>query len=404
MKLYGQETAKSLLNFPPFSLVNYEFIKSIILIKKAATIANYELSVLPEKKFKAIVGSCNLLLSGKHKDQFITDSMQGGAGTSINMNANEVIANLASSSKEKVHPLDDVNKSQSTNDVLPTALRITLLNLYDDLEVTLNKLAITFGSKAKSFKGIKKVGRTHLQDAVEIALSDEWAAYSKFSKRSAKRIHEAKAELLITNLGGTAIGTKVGTPKGYVKLVHKHLSKLTGYKLTPSGDLVDATQNIDAFIVAQHALTTLAGGLSKIASDLRLLGSGPKAGIGELKLPEVQKGSTIMPGKVNPVILEYVNQVAFDILGKTHTIEIIQISGQLELNVYFPLLAKNLIESTILLANAVDAFTKYASKIEVDKIHCEELFQKSIISGVDRAIKVGYEKSEKEVKSKLNQK
>lgn len=398
MKLYGQETIKALQNFPPFSLVDYRFINSIILVKKAAAMANYDSGLLAKNKLKAIIKACDLLLSGKYKDQFVTDSMQGGAGTSINMNVNEVITGL---SGYKIHPLDDVNKSQSTNDVLPTALRITLLGLLDELESGFNSLAKVFNKKAKSFKGVKKVGRTHLQDAVAINLSDEWMAYSAFTLRGVKRIQEIKKQLSITNLGGTAIGTGVGTPKGYSKLVHKHLSQLTGYKLTPSDDLVDATQNIDSFVAAEHTLATLSGGLSKIASDLRMLGSGPKAGIAELKLPEIQKGSTIMPGKVNPVILEYVNQVAFDILGKTHTVEIIQINGQLELNVYFPLLAKNLIESTVLLTNAAEAFSKYASKIEVDKDRCNELFQKSIINGVERAIKVGYEKSEKEVKRKL---
>jgi aspartate ammonia-lyase len=317
------------------------------------------------------------------------------------MNVNEVIASLAYSSKLKIHPLDDVNKSQSTNDVLPTALRITLLELFDKLESDLKSLAEVFNKRAKRFEGVKKVGRTHLQDAVAVNLSDEWKAYSAFTSRSGKRIQEVKKELVVTNLGGTAIGTGVGAPKKFSQLVHKYLSKFTGFDLKPSADLIEATQNIDAFIATQHILALISGGLSKIASDIRLLASGPKAGIGELKLPEVQKGSTIMPGKVNPVILEYVNQVAFDIAGKTQTVQTIYINGQLELNVYFPLLSKNLIESSVLLANAVNAFTKYASRIIADKKRCNELLEKSVINGAERANKIGYEKSEKEVKRKL---
>ncbi len=401
MPLYGEETTKSLSNFPSFARVDHDFIKSIILIKKAAALANHEAEVLSESKLESILTACDTLLSGEHQDQFVTDSLQGGAGTSLNMNVNEVIASLASNN-EPIHPLDDVNKSQSTNDVLPTALRVDTLNRFDKLKSSLNALAQVFTQQAQEFKSIKKVGRTHLQDAVTISLSQEWRAYAAFVNRSINRLDQAGQELLITNLGGTAVGTGVGAAPDYTNLVHKHLQQLTQTPFRPSKDLLDATQNLDPLVSSQQTLAVISGGLCKITSDLRLLASGPRAGIGELKLPAVQKGSTIMPGKVNPVVLEYVNQIAFDIAGKTHASHIALISGQLELNVFFPLLAKNLIESSILLNNAVDTLTKYASKIEANLTRCQELLDRSFLSGVDRAAQVGYDQSEREIKTKLH--
>lgn len=404
MKLYGPETTKSVLNFPLSKRrVDSSLIKAVLIIKKAAAMANFDLGLIDQPTLAAIVGSCDELTKEKYNNQFVTDEMQGGAGTSINMNVCEVVASLASSKSQiKIHPLDHVNKSQSTNDVLPTALRIVLLGLLEELTLSLSSLAKVFGKKALEFKDIRKVGRTHLQDAVPIALGAEWQAYGNFTKRCVQRVKTARRELLVTNLGGTAIGTGVGAPTKYPKLVHKYLRKLTGYNLTPAKNLVDATQNIDSFVAIEHTLAIISGGLGKIASDMRLLASGPKAGIRELVLPNLQKGSTIMPGKINPVTLEAVNQVAFDIAGKTQTIQIIYISGQLELNVYFPLLAKNLIETATLLINVVKLFAKTAEKVEADKAKIRKLLVTSVIQGAQRALEVGYDKSEKEVLTKLS--
>lgn len=400
MTLYGPETDKSLHNFPFASGVNYDLIKSIILIKKAAALANHQSGTLPDSKLHTIIQVCDTLLAGEYQDQFVTESLQGGAGTSINMNVNEVIANLASQT-EPIHPLDDVNKCQSTNDVLPTALRITLLNKIAQLQSDLTQLSDVFHNKAQEFENIPKVGRTHLQDALVITLGQEWHAYSKFTTRSRARLDQLKPELLTTNLGGTAIGTSAGTTPNYVKFVHEHLNYLTGFNFQPALDLIDATQNIDSLIAPQYMFTLIASGLSKIASDLRLLASGPRAGIGEIELPAVQKGSTIMPGKVNPVILEYINNVAFDIAGKNHSVQIVHLNGQLELNVHFPLLAKNLLESAILLHNAISSFTQYASQIQANKQRIQQLLDHSCLGGVARALEVGYEQSEQEIISQL---
>ncbi len=402
---YGEETGKALRNFPLVdSKISDLFILALSFVKLAEAEANYSLGKLHIGLYKIIVQAIEELKSGKLSDQFVVSSIQGGAGTSVNMNFNEVVAARAtdiSFGKIKVDPIEHVNLSQSTNDTLPTALRLLCLWEIDKYSEILKHLESIFLDKSKKFRGIIKVGRTHLQDAVPIRLSEEFLAYSHFVKRDISRILESKKYLLMTNLGGTAIGTFIGSSENHVRLVNKKLSQLTGYDFKPANDLIDATQNIDVFLHISSLLNISACGLSKICSDLRLMASGPRAGIGELKLPELQKGSSIMPGKTNPVTLEQINQIANHVVGNNVANSIATLSGQLELNVMLPTLTKNLTESFQMLINGVEKLSETIKLIEADKIHCKELFDRSLVGATELSEKIGYHQTSEIVKSAI---
>lgn len=357
--LYGAQTQRSLSNFQITGRTMHPvMIRSIGLVKKASAIANNRCGFIDDERLKYIVEACDEVIEGKLNQWFITDCIQGGAGTSFNMNANEVIANRAAQLANKevgvydyIHPNDHINFGQSTNDVFPTAARLTCLMLVDRLLRELEALQKSLNDKGVEFDGIIKMGRTHLQDAVPIRLGQEFHAYGTSLGRDIKRIKLAFNDLKAVNMGATAVGTGMNADETYKKIIVPELSKLSGFKLTSAKDLVDGTRNCDTLVWASGALKVFAVNLSKMCNDLRLMASGPKAGLAEIKLPDRQPGSSIMPGKVNPVIAEVCNQVCFNVFGNDLAVTKAAEAGQLELNVFEPVLFKNLFESIEILAN-----------------------------------------------------
>lgn len=383
---YGVQTYRGYKNFNITGQpINGVFVKNIIKIKKAAAITNCLAGLIDEKMRDAIVTACNEALAGKFDSDFITDAIQGGAGTSANMNANEVIANRATEllggkkGEYICHPNDHVNRSQSTNDVIPSAGRLTVIDLAKDLSVAAEKLIAALDEKAVEFDDVIKMGRTQLEDAVPIRLGQEFGAYSSGLKRCLKLVNIAVNEMYSVNLGGTAIGTAVNVNKRYLKNIVPVLSEIAGYRLVQSANLIDATQNLDGFVFVSGALKTLAVSLSKMCNDLRLMSSGPKTGFEEIVLPAKQNGSSIMPGKVNPVIPEVVSQVAFAVFGNDATITAAAEAGQLELNAFEPVIFYKLFESLTCLKNAMETLTENCIKdIVSNKKHCEELLDESV--------------------------
>lgn len=383
---YGVQTYRGYKNFNITGQpINGVFVKNIIKIKKAAAVTNCLAGFIDEKMRDAIVTACDEALDGKFNSDFITDAIQGGAGTSANMNANEVIANRATEllggkkGEYICHPNDHVNRSQSTNDVIPSAGRLTVIDLADDLSVAAEKLIAALDEKAVEFDDVIKMGRTQLEDAVPIRLGQEFAAYSSGLKRCLRLVKVAVDEMYSVNLGGTAIGTAVNVNKRYLKNIVPVLSEITGHRLVQSANLIDATQNLDGFVFVSGALKTLAVSLSKMCNDLRLMSSGPKTGFEEIVLPAKQNGSSIMPGKVNPVIPEVVSQVAFAVFGNDTTITAAAEAGQLELNAFEPVIFYKLFESLVCLKNAMETLTENCIKgIVSNKKHCEELLDESV--------------------------
>ena len=327
------------------------FIKNITKIKKAAAKVNGKYGYVKAEIADAVIRACEEVLSGKMQEDFITDAVQGGAGTSVNMNANEVLANRATEflggkkGEYLCHPNDHVNCSQSTNDVIPTAGKLTVLDLADNLLRELEKLIVALEEKSREFDGIIKMGRTQLQDAVPIRLGQEFNAYASALKRDYRCIKEALSEMHIVNLGGTAIGTSLNVGCEYLENVVLELSRECNRELIKAENLIDGTQNVDGFVSASGSLKACAINLSKMCNDLRLMSSGPRTGLEEITLPAKQNGSSIMPGKVNPVIPEVVSQVAFLVVGNDMTIAMAAEGGQLELNPFEPVIFYKLFES-----------------------------------------------------------
>lgn len=397
---YGIQTLRALENFPITGYrPHHELIRGLGLVKAAAAQANIDVGTLKKEIGRAIVKAALEVAEGKFDDHFVVDVIQGGAGTSINMNANEVIANRAIEllGGEKgdyfiVHPNVHVNMAQSTNDVFPTAIRIACLNIIDDLLIVLKELRDAFLVKGEEFAGVIKMGRTHLQDAVPIRLGQEFEAYGAMLTRDHRRIEEAAKSLLQINMGATAVGTGLNADPRYIEKVTGNLRNITNLPLVRGENLVDATQNTDAFLEVSGALKTLAVNLSKIANDLRLMASGPRAGLGEINLPAMQPGSSIMPGKVNPVMAELVNQVAFQVQGNDFTIALACGAGQLELNVMEPVMVFNLLQSLDILRNTMRVFKeRCVVGITANEERCRALVESSV--GVVTAINphVGYE-------------
>lgn len=358
---YGIHTQRGRDNFPITGHhLHQEMVRALAIIKKACAIANHEAGILEEYKKDAIVKACDEIDDGKWFDQFVTDPIQGGAGTTANMNANEVIANRANEilgaplgSYQYIHPNDDVNMGQSTNDVFPTAGKICAINLMDKTVYELGLLYDVLMEKAKEFDNVLKMGRTQLQDAVPIRLGQEFHAYASAIQRDIERMNRSKYKLRFINMGASAIGTGINVDRTYFERIIPILSDLTGIDLVRSDDLIDGTNNVDNLVEVSGNLKTSAVNLSKMASDLRLLSSGPKTMVADIILPAKQAGSSIMPGKVNPVIPEVMNQIAYRIIGNDMTITMCGESGQLELNAFEPVLFYALYESLEIMANGV---------------------------------------------------
>jgi len=341
-----------------------DLVRGMALVKRAAALANHQLNVLPTDLTDAIVAACDDLLDGEHLDQFPVDVFQGGAGTSVNMNINEVVANLAlehmrlpKGRYDVIHPNDHVNKSQSTNDAYPTGLRLAAHASTGRLMDAVEQLAEAFETKAQQTADILKMGRTQLQDAVPMTLGQEFDGYAVTLGEELRSLRFSAALMLEVNLGATAIGTGVNTPKGYVDTVIDKLAQVTGLPATGAHHLVEATSDTGAYVHLHAAVKRVAVKLSKICNDLRLLSSGPRAGLGEIHLPEMQAGSSIMPAKVNPVIPEVVNQVCFKVIGNDVTVTMAAEAGQLQLNAMEPALAQAMFESLELITNACRVLT-----------------------------------------------
>jgi aspartate ammonia-lyase len=387
--LYGVHTLRALRNFPitgiPIS-VYPNLVVALACVKEAAALTNHELGLLDERKTSAIAYACKQIRSGVAHEHFVVDVIQGGAGTSTNMNANEVIANLAlerlgcqRGDYAVLHPNEDVNLGQSTNDVYPTALKIATHMSIDELIEAMGVLRASFERKAEEFQDVVKMGRTQLQDAVPMTLGQEFSTFAVMIGEDEERLREASNLICEINLGATAIGTGINTSPDYAPLVCRHLAEITGIPVVTSPNLVEATQDVGSFVQLSGVLKRVAVKLSKMCNDLRLLSSGPRAGLGEINLPPVQAGSSIMPGKVNPVIPEVVNQIAFEVIGNDVTVSFAAEAGQLQLNAFEPIIAHSLFKSVAhLRAGCLTLAAKCVNGITANRERLLSLVENSI--------------------------
>ncbi|MBI4228381.1 MAG: class II fumarate hydratase [Deltaproteobacteria bacterium] len=398
---YGAQTARAIENFPISGIRKpRHFIRALGLIKLIAAEANMALKLLDKNKGSAIVKAAREVADGKLDDHFVLDVFQTGSGTSTNMNVNEVIANRANEilgakkgDKRSVHPNDHVNMGQSSNDVYPTAMHVSSLEAIEkDLIPALRHLHRSLSKKAKEFDKILKIGRTHLQDATPIRLGQEFGGYASMIDHGMRRLHGTRASLAELAIGGTAVGTGINTHPRFAKIVAGKLSSLMGIRFREAENHFEAQGSKDAVVETSGVLKTLAVSLMKIANDIRWLGSGPRCGLGEILIPPVQPGSSIMPGKVNPVIPEAVCQVAAQVIGNDLTITVGGIMGNFELNVMMPVKGHNLLESIRLLTNSSRVFAdKCISGIKADKKRCEEMIEKSLAMVTSLAPLIGYD-------------
>ncbi len=400
---WGINTERAIENFAVSNLrFPGVFYKSMAEVKLASAMTNYRLGFLDEEKYEAISYACLEIIEGRYKEQFTLDALQGGAGTSLNMNMNEVIANLAIkylSEKQGdysiVNPLHDVNMHQSTNDVFPTATKIALLYMLKELELSTGKLQEVLQEKEQEFHHIVKLGRTQLQDAVPMTLGQEFSAYSEALARDRWRVFKCRERIKVLNLGGTAIGTGLGAPREYIFKVVETLKEITGLTIARSENPIETTQNLDAFVEVSGMLKALAVNLMKIANDLRIMASGPKGGLGELELPPRQAGSSIMPTKVNPVIPEMVVQVSLKVMGNDSIISTAAALGNLELNHLLPLITYSILESAEILNNCCNIFSDYCiSGIKANAINCENHLRNGSIMATILVPELGYKKVE----------
>ncbi|MBS3127545.1 aspartate ammonia-lyase [Candidatus Woesearchaeota archaeon] len=397
---YGSFTVRANTNFQisPYK-VHPTLIQSHTLVKKAAAIVNHNLGYLSSQQKNAIIKACDEIIKGKHHDQFSLDVFQAGAGTPINMNVNEVIANRANQilggklgTYDKIHPNNHVNMAQSTNDTVPTSTRITTLLLLEDLCSSLEKLENSFRKKAKQYKNILKTGRTHHEDAVPITVGQELLSFADTLKEANERVQKAKNSLFDLGIGGTAVGTGITTDPKYQSMMVKELKRLTKYPFASAKNLLQKSQSMDCFAEVSSALRILAQDTFKICEDLCFLNSGPQAGIAEYILPEVEPGSSIMPGKINPSIPEAMQMVCFEVIGNDHTIQLGVMHSVLQLNVHTPLIGFKLFESIELLTKGCDTFRKYGvDGLIVNKKRCEELLHKSTATATALNPYLGYQ-------------
>jgi aspartate ammonia-lyase len=401
---YGVQTLRAMESFRisgvPVSRYP-ELVRGLALIKLAAARANHELGGLPARVLAGIEAACRDLIAGRYHDQFQVDVFQGGGGTSTNMAANEVIANIAlehmgERKGDYLHcdPHDHVNMSQSTNDAYPSALRIALLIGNERLHAVIKRLAGAFRARGKAFAHVVKVGRTHLQDAVPMTLGQEFEAFARTVEDEARALLSVERALAEIHMGGTAIGTGLNAPRGFGRACARHLTRLTGRRIRLAPDLIEATQDTQAFVMYSSALRSVSIKLSKVCNDLRLLASGPRAGLSEIHLPAVQPGSSIMPGKVNPVIPEVVNQVCFAVLGNDLAVSLAAQAGQLQLNVMEPVIASRILESQTLLSNAARTLRELCvDGITANPDECRRHVERSL--GIVTALNpyIGYDKA-----------
>lgn len=400
--LYGAQTERARQNFPISGLKPLAvFVDAMVWIKKAAALTHKETGRLEARLADAIIQAADEVLQGQHRDQFVVDPYQAGAGTSHNMNVNEVLANRANEllggkrgEYQPVHPNDHVNMAQSTNDTIPTAIRLAALALLPKLEAALERLAVALLDKGREFDAIVKSGRTHLQDATPIRLGQEFTAYGHTIERNQARIRRAAEDLRDLGIGGTAVGTGLNAEPQYPELMVKHLRALTGLELRVGADRVQLMQSLGDAAAFSGALRTCAVDLGKIASDLRLLASGPRTGLNEILLPAVQPGSSIMPGKVNPSIAEMVNMVCYQAIGNDATIAAAAEAGQLELNVMMPVIAHNLLFTMEILANASRVLAERCVEgIQANAEQCAYWLERSPALVTALAPKIGYAKA-----------
>lgn len=410
--VYGAQTQRAIENFPisGISINQYpEIINALAMVKKACALANKDCGVLGGEKSDVIQKICDEIMTGSHHEHFVVDLIQGGAGTSTNMNANEVIANLGiqqlgakCGDYSALHPNDDVNRSQSTNDVYPTAIRLATLAKLKPLLESMRNLVTTFSAKAVEFDAVMKVGRTQLQDAVPMSVGREFKSYATTIGEDMERIQEIGNLLTEINLGGTAIGTSINTPDGYRDKAVKHLTAICGFDLKQSKDLIEASSDVGAFVLFSGVLKRVAIKLSKICNDLRLLSSGPRAGFGELNLPPVQAGSSIMPGKINPVIPEVVNQVCYQAIGNDLTVTFAAEAGQLQLNAMEPIIFAKVMETINSLVNAMNILTtRCVAGITVNTDRCASTLENSLVLATSLTPFIGYDEASRIAKIAL---
>jgi aspartate ammonia-lyase len=401
--LWGIHTRRALENFPLAGRpVHRALVHAFGAVKLAAARTNHDLGWWDAAKFAAVESACQEMIEGRLDQHVIVDALQGGAGTSTNMNVNEVLANRALQLLNcelgdylMINPHEDINLHQSTNDTYPTALKVAAIKLLRELERKVIALLEAFQEKEKQFAGVVKIGRTEMQDAVLITLGQEMGAYAEAIARDRWRIYKCEERLRVVNLGGTAVGTALGAPRKYVFRVVEHLKNITGLGLARAENLVEATQNADVFIEVSGIIRTLAANLLKISTDLRLLSSGPHAGLGEIRLPPRQAGSSIMPGKVNPVIPEAVSQAAIAVMGHDQAILHAASGGNLELSQFLPLVADSLLTSLDLLGGACDIFARLCvAGIEADEEQCRRHVHNSTATLTALIERIGYEAAE----------
>jgi aspartate ammonia-lyase len=386
---YGVHTLRALENFPitgtPISIYP-DLVAALACVKQAAALANNELGLLDDARTRAIVKACEEIRAGNLLEEFVVDVIQGGAGTSTNMNANEVLANRAlellghgKGEYQFLHPLDHVNMSQSTNDVYPTAVKVALHFGIQRLTAAMAELRAAFAARSAEFADVIKMGRTQLQEAVPMTLGQEFSTYAVMLEEDEQRLKEAALLIHEINLGATAIGTGITAHPDYAPLACRRLSEVTGVELVMAGNLVEATQDAGAFVQLSGVLKRVAVKLSKTCNDLRLLSSGPRAGLNEINLPAVQAGSSIMPGKVNPVIPEVVNQIAFEVIGNDVTVSFAAEAGQLQLNAFEPIIAHSLFKSLTHLRNGCDTLRERCVRgITANREHLRRTVENSI--------------------------
>jgi len=395
--LYGAQTARAVENFPISNLkFKRSFIEALGVIKFSAAKVNLDLKLISPQVAKSIMNSAEEVIQGKHDLEFVVDIFQTGSGTSTNMNANEVIATLANKKNKsmiKVHPNDHVNLCQSSNDVIPSAMHISIYKLIlNSLIPSLRILEKALGAKSKEFNRIIKIGRTHLQDATPITLGQEFSGYSSMIKKSISFIQESSKNLKELAQGGTAVGTGINSHPKFAKKVALEISKKIGIKFVEAENHFEAQASKDALVLTSGSLKTLATSLMKIGNDIRWLGSGPRCGFGEIVLPSIQPGSSIMPGKVNPVLAESLTQVCAQVIGNDATVTVAGQSGNFELNVMMPIMAHNILESVEILASSTNTFSRECIEgIEADKIKCESFVEESLAMCTSLAPVLGYD-------------
>jgi aspartate ammonia-lyase len=402
--LYGAQTKIAKEIFRDLnSTVSLKLIESIVTIKKAAAIANYSSGRISKRISSAIEKACDEILRGKHHNQFVTSSLQGGAGTLINVNVNEVVATIATNiGGLTIHPNDHVNFGQSTNDVNPSALRITCIKLSDTLVKSIDKLISNLQQKSRQYKNVKKLARTHMQDAIPETFGDVFSSWSNIIETDKQRLKDAQKYLYFLNLGGTAIGNGINSNRNYHSQIYITLKNITKLRLKPANNLMSLTSSSADFCNLSSAINIMFNDLSKIAHDIRFLSSGPRGGIGELTLPEFANGSTIMPGKINPIIPESVNQVYYFISGKNHTIHLASENADQELSIMFPVISESLISILEVANKSVNIFSKKCIsllKVNVDK--SKENLDRSFAYATLLMPTLGYDKVKKIVQNAL---